>query len=319
MRYAAERLMNMLAARGTRCLPALACYVTVGVLGPMSGLAAQSALHTQIVVLNGRPVRVQTAGISTRQAGSPVVVFEAGATNSLDVWGEIVRRVAADAPIVAYDRAGLGQSAWDSVTPTPQHVAQRLRSLLTRLGVAPPYVLVGYSWGGMLAHHYASHYPSEIAGLVLVDPGPVLTFSLREHLAPFDSVGAGRVGFDAYWSGFASLFTRAPPAVRAEFEVFRSLLTTELHERDLRPLPAVPLTVIVSAKYLPIPSLQVPYDPAVHFGVDLGQRVREFERWVSASPRGTLVVSNQITHAIPREDPDLVLWAVRRVLAAPNQ
>jgi len=168
----------------------------------------------------------------------------------------------------------------------------------------------------MLAYHYASHYPTEIAGLVLVDPAPVLTLSLREHIAPFDSVGAGRVGFDAYWSGFASLFARATPAVRAEFDVFRSLLTKELYERDLRPLPAVPLTVIVAAKYLPIPSLQLPYDPAVHFAVDLRQRVREFERWVSASSRGTLVVSNQFTHAIPREDPDIVLWAVRRILAA---
>ena len=261
-------------------------------------------------------MRVQTSGITTRQAGNPVVIFETGATHSLDAWGTILRSIAADAPIVAYDRAGLGQSARDGITPTPRHVATRLRGLLARLGAGPPYVLVGHSWGGMLAYHYAGYYPAEVAGLVLIEPAPILTLSASEQIAPFDSVGAGRAGFDAYWSGFASFFAGAAPAVRAEFDVYRSLVTTELHERDLRPLPAVPLIVIVAGKYLPIWSLEVPYDPEAYFGVDLRQRVREFERWVLASPRGTLVVSSHNTHAIPREDPDLVLWAVRRVLAA---
>jgi pimeloyl-ACP methyl ester carboxylesterase len=282
----------------------------------MGGVAAQSPLQTQIIEVAGQPVRVQTSGITTRRAGSPVVIFEAGATHSLEAWGDIPRRVAADAPVVAYDRAGLGQSGWDGVIPTPRHVAMRLRGLLAGLGVGPPYILVGHSWGGMLAYHYAGHYPTEIAGLVLVDPAPVLTLSASQQIAPFDSVGAGRAGFDSYWSGFASFFGRAAPAVRAEFDVYRSLTTTELDERNLRPLPPVPLMVIVAGKYLPISGLQVPYDPEAHFAVDLRQRVREFERWVLASPRGMLVLASHTTHAIPREDPDLVLWAVRRVLAA---
>lgn len=290
--------------------------MTAVALGPVGGLAAQPSVQTRIIEVSGQPVRVQTSGLTTRRAGSPVVIFEAGATHSLDAWGTIPRSVAADAPIVAYDRAGLGQSAWDGVTPTPRHVTARLRGLLARLGAEPPYVLVGHSWGGMLAYHFAGHYPAEVAGLVLVDPAPVLTLSASEQIAPFDSVGAGRAGFDASWSGFASFLARAAPAIRAEFDVYRGLLTTELHERDLRALPAVPLIVLVAGKYLPISGLQVPYDPAAHFVVDLRQRVREFERWVSASPRGTLVVSSHNTHAIPREDPDLVVWAVRRVLAA---
>ena len=53
--------------------------------------------------------------MENRKKGSPVIVFEAGATNSLDVWKNVLPTVAQFAPVVAYDRAGLGQSAWDRI------------------------------------------------------------------------------------------------------------------------------------------------------------------------------------------------------------
>jgi hypothetical protein len=78
----------------------------------------------------------------------------------------------------------------------------------------------------------------------------------------------------------------------------------------------VPLAVIVAARYLPLPAMRVPYDPKAHFDADLRHRTKLLQEWALASPRGTLVVSNTTTHAIPREDPDLIVWAVRRVLSA---
>ena len=44
-----------------------------------------------------------------------------------------------------------------------------LRRLLARARVEPPYVLVGHSYGGVLARVFAHLYPSETAGLVLID------------------------------------------------------------------------------------------------------------------------------------------------------
>jgi len=69
--------------------------------------------------LDGRAVRIQAIGLQNRRDGQPIVVFEAGATNSLEVWGGIVSEAATLAPVVAYDRAGLGKSEWDEVKPTP--------------------------------------------------------------------------------------------------------------------------------------------------------------------------------------------------------
>ena len=269
----------------------------------------------RMIELDGRPLRVQTIGLQDRRPGAPVIVFEAGASNSLEIWGGIVPRVASMAPVVAYDRAGLGRSEWDGVTPTPRHVSDRLRRMLQQIGANPPYVLVGFSWGGMLARYFAGYYPDDVVGLVFVDPGPMVTQSLTENLSPFETVGAGRAGFEAYWSSFSALLAQASPAVRAENQVLRGLLEMDLAARDLRSVPAVPMAVIVAAKYLAVP-LTVPFDLQQHFQADLRYRFRVLSEWVLASPHGTLVLANNTTHTIPREDPALIVSAVQRVLDA---
>src|SRR5688572_6099910 len=136
--------------------------------------------------LDGSAVRVQAIGLQDRRPGQPVVIFEAGATNSLEIWGRILPEVASMAPVVAYDRAGLGQSEWDDMAPTPRHVSDRLRRVLRQIGATPPYVLVGFSWGGMLTRYFAGYYPSDVSGLVFVDPSPMVTESFPDNLTPFE-------------------------------------------------------------------------------------------------------------------------------------
>jgi len=268
-----------------------------------------------MIELDGRAVRVQAIGLQNRRPGQPVVVFEAGATNSLEVWGGILPEVASMAPVVAYDRAGLGRSESDDTSPTPKHVADRLRRVLLQIGADPPYVLVGYSWGGMLARYFGGYYPSDVVGFVFVDPGPLVTESLADNLMPFEAIGAGRPGFESYWSSFNALLARASPAIRAENQVLSGLLQKDLADRDLRRMPAVPMVVVVAAKYLAVP-LTVPFDLQRYFQADLRFRLRVFNEWVLASPHGTLVMANNTTHAVPREDPGLIVSAVQRVLGA---
>jgi pimeloyl-ACP methyl ester carboxylesterase len=268
----------------------------------------------RFVDLDGRRVRIQALGIETRQPGQPVVIFEAGASNPLEVWSRVVPQVAAAAPLVAYDRSGLGQSEWDQQTPTPQHAVTRLRRVLEAIAVKPPYVLVGYSWGAVLARYFAGDHPGDVAGLVFVDPGPIVTDSLADQLAPFEAIGAGKTGYEAYWTSFGALLKDAAPAARAEYEVLRQLMDVEVARRDLKPLPAVPVAMIIAARPLPLEALKLPFDARAHFDADVRHRVRQLQEWALGSPRGTLVVSNATTHLVPREDPDLIVWAVKRVL-----
>ena len=286
---------------------------------PLRAQAPADSVPTKIVVLDGRAVRVHVSGLEQRKSGSPVVVFQAGATNSLDSWRAVLPSVAAVAPVVAYDRAGLGQSAWDSVPPTPRHVTTRLRRLLRELGAEPPYILVGHSWGASLMRFFAGYHPTEVVGLVYADPGPIITQSVADEIAPFEAIGAGRAEYAAFWSSYAAIFERASPAARAEFAVFRGLMERDVSERDLRPAPDVPIVMLLAAKPFP-PAPGLPFDAAAHFQADLRHRIRMLQEWALASSKGTVVVSNHTSHAIPREEPDLVVWAVKRVLAAiPNR
>ena len=71
--------------------------------------------------------------------------------------------------VCAYDRAGVG---WSDPSPGPRTsrvFAEELHTLLHNAGVAPPFVLVGHSMGGLDVRMYASLYRAEVAGLVLVD------------------------------------------------------------------------------------------------------------------------------------------------------
>jgi pimeloyl-ACP methyl ester carboxylesterase len=102
--------------------------------------------------------------------GEPTVVFDSGLPGSSLSWCYVQPEVAKFARACSYDRAGLG---WSEPGPTPRNslrIVEELHALLVNAGVPPPYVLVGHSFGGFTVRLYASRYPHEVVGLVLVDP-----------------------------------------------------------------------------------------------------------------------------------------------------
>lgn len=120
-------------------------------------------VNTRMVEVDGQQMRVQTAGWHHRERGQPIVVFENGAGTPIEAWEPVLAAVAEFAPVVAYDRSGIGQSPWDERPPTPEHVNRKLRTLLEQVDAPPPYVLVGFSWGGALIQYFAGHWPDEVA------------------------------------------------------------------------------------------------------------------------------------------------------------
>jgi pimeloyl-ACP methyl ester carboxylesterase len=102
--------------------------------------------------------------------GSPAAIFESGIGASSLSWAVVQPQVAAFTRAVSYDRAGLGWSGTSRGSRTVTGMLDELRAALSQAGIPPPYVLVGHSFGGLLARAHAALYPADVVGLVLVDP-----------------------------------------------------------------------------------------------------------------------------------------------------
>lgn len=98
-----------------------------------------------------------------------MVVVETGLGDFSFDWMLVQAQVSRFARICTYDRAGY---AWSDPGPKPRTFGQlnlELHDALNKIGEKGPYVLVGHSYGGPLVINFASVYPQDSAGLVLVD------------------------------------------------------------------------------------------------------------------------------------------------------
>jgi pimeloyl-ACP methyl ester carboxylesterase len=95
--------------------------------------------------------------------------MDSGLNMTMATWGSVPSEVATFTRVCTYDRAGLGFSESGPEPRTSKRIVNELHTLLVNAGVGGPYVLVGHSLGGLNVRLYASLYPKEVAGIVLVD------------------------------------------------------------------------------------------------------------------------------------------------------
>ena len=101
--------------------------------------------------------------------GSPTVILAAGYLGLTIDWALVQPYVARHARTVAFDNAGLGFSEPARGPRTSTAIVDDLRAALAGAGIAPPYILVGHSAGGLRMRLFAARYPDEVLGMVMVD------------------------------------------------------------------------------------------------------------------------------------------------------
>lgn len=272
-----------------------------------------------MVEVDGRQVRVQTSGLDTHDEATPIVVLEAGFMfDGLSAWTSIIGDVAEFAPVVAYDRAGIGESEPDGQVPTPEHVVADLRAVLDALDAPPPYVLVGHSLGGAFIRMYAARHPDEVAGLVFVDPTD--TMSEDEQREYDRAMGLSEEGRAKLTAAVRAQFDDLPSAsIRAEAEMMYDQRARHWPAfQDLPPTPDVPVSVLMAARYDPRPADAAERDcePRECHARRIAFRRAWLARLADEVSRGTLTVVNDAGHFIQNDDPDLVVWHIRRVVEA---
>ena len=102
--------------------------------------------------------------------GSPTIVLDAALGASSLSWSLVQPELARLSRVCSYDRGGFGWSDPGPMPRTADRIAGELHTLLERARVPPPYVLVGHSFGGLVALIFARRFRSVTSGLVLVDP-----------------------------------------------------------------------------------------------------------------------------------------------------
>ena len=279
----------------------------------------------------------------------PPVVFDAALGASSLSWTYVLPEVAAFARACAFDRAGFG---WSDAGPLPRttgRIVEELRALLAAAAVPPPYILVGHSFGGLTARLFLQRFPQDVAGLVLLDPaypedwvspsaahaalvrrGVKLCRYARHAarlrithvvaaLAQAGALGSARLA--AFIASRGALqrvdeevmapAAKLPSDVRAIAQRFwREAKFFEALGSQIESIGESAATVPVDQEFGDVPMVVVSGET----NSDAGQLARQ-ERLAARSSRGRHVIARRSGHWIPLDRPDVVVAAVREVMA----
>jgi len=184
---------------------------------------------------------------------------------------------------------------------TAEDVVSDLHALLAHANVPGPYVLVGHSFGGLFVRLFASTYPNEVVGMVLVD---ALYEGIEMLLKPEE------------WAAYARLNAALP----AEFAGYPDYETIDfpisfgqMRESAARsPLAQMPLAVVSKGQPFGIP------ESALGFAPEALERA-----WASAqdalatlTPDAHLVIATESGHYVQLQQPELVIGEIERVVNA---
>jgi pimeloyl-ACP methyl ester carboxylesterase len=233
----------------------------------------------------------------TYGSGSPTVIFENGSGSELTDWQYVAPEIAKTNRVILYDRAGLGRSDFGTCPRDAYQRVAEFNTLLTALNVNQPFVLVSHSLGCILSRYYRHLYPGNVLGMIQVDPG-------HESLL----TRAGTAFAAAVHADIIAFSKNLTPGQSAEaFGTFDTW--TEVEAAGLKSVGNIPLTVIVSTQTQRL----VPEEALNEIG---NNALRELQKeLVGQSPQGKLVTAEGSGHMVQLEQPQLVIDAVKAVLA----
>ena len=245
--------------------------------------------------------------------GSPTV-FIAGQGFSFD-WALVQPEIAKITRVCTYDPAG---TTWSDPGPAPncKNRVAEIHHILENAHIPGPYILVGFSLGGLVARSYAHAYPHDLAAIVLVD---------HAFLHPTDQAPSAKItapGVDTppvlihqepivFSVEETSAFNNLPERSR-ELHRWATLLhpilpsgetaeqcSAEIDKAEGRPDPLgnLPLFVVSTANDSPnYPKLQA--------------------KLLALSHNSKQLIARRSFHSVEIDQPDVVINAIRQAIAA---
>jgi pimeloyl-ACP methyl ester carboxylesterase len=277
-----------------------------------SGVASSGDFAGKVAVYGGQ----RRMYLECHGTGSPTVIFEAGLRGRDDIWNYSTRggfgtgvlpRVTPFTRICIYDRPGtlLGLDAVSRSDPVPMprttgSVVTDLHELLTVAGVAPPYVFVGSSTGGLIARRYTSIYPAEVSGLVLVD---AISEAVQGRMTP------------GQFALYNQAYLQSPSPEAARYEDLEAIdFYGSFAEMRLKPRPPfwIPIVVLSSEYGFGIQGGVTP-----RFAHNVNRAWKRAQIYLASLQPGILrVIARGSGHQIALLEPGLVARMTLRVITA---
>jgi len=292
--------------------------LTISLDVPLTDAAERGNFAGLVELGGGRKMYLKCSG-----RGSPIVVLVGGLRASADDWSisnkskpTVFSEVGKFTRVCACDRPGtpVGEKPSRS-DPVPQPSTAKdavadLHALLSASGKAGPYVLVGHSYGGLIVRLYASTYPKDVSGLVLID---ALSEGLQDAETP------------QQWAIQRKLIQNDDPENLALYPALERI-DVDRSCYQIRAAPALhPMPIVVLSADRPwgpqFPSMiaagKLPADIPPDFGyvTDAAQKKAQ-ERLAKLVPNEKHITNTNSGHEIHKEQPQLVIDAIREVVEA---
>lgn len=250
---------------------------------------------------------------------SPTVVLDSSLGTNWSNWNKVMTEILQHTTIriCTYNRAGLGGSDPGPAQPrTNQDMARDLHTVLTNANIPGPYVLVAHSMAGYTARLYASQYPQDVGGMVLVDSlhpdrlARALTLLPPESLDESQVIKSLRQELDTYGDD------------PMEMPEYWDVQTSAAQVRATGSLGIIPLVVLTEdVNNLALWQRQMKrwygadYPPELVESL-MQEWLRMQEELAELSSNSTHIIVEDSGHNIPVDQPDAVIDAILQVVDA---
>jgi pimeloyl-ACP methyl ester carboxylesterase len=285
-------------------------------------ISLNSFSQKRFITIDSTKIWINTIGIENRKEGQPVIVFESGLGTPMGNWDRILNGVSELAPLVTYDRPGIGESEPDNELPTIKNVSDKLIKILNYLELGPPYVLVGHSLGGVYVRGFAVYYPEMLAGLVIIDPADFTEDKVSRRVY-YEEIGMSKERVDemmqAIYYGTPNL--TVPKSVQEESQVLGELRESEFKEIKQSPLPKnIPVHIITGGRFdMPERMRSKEFDEEAVFRIKMRNRVARWTDVIQSVDKGMLFYSGDAGHFVHYDDPELVISSIKIVIQDINE
>lgn len=234
--------------------------------------------------------------VKIKQGGPVPVIFEAGLLQDLSTWDPVFNIVGSFTTAVAYSRAGYGESEDGPLPRTPSNILKDFTVLLDNLDLKQPIILVGHSWGGLLARYYTANIPERIGGLVLVD---ATHGAEGQVMMSQDSIVAEflRQGYMSFKDSSikANAFSKS---VFSEWDVTDKIQETGGADFEPIILPDIPIVVITAQG-----------GPLWPKGLKNTKRITQGE-WIEYSSNAMWIITDKSGHDVMVDQPNLIVEGI---------